>query len=298
MPTKHVTHVCAMSAADYWSLRDTSGFDTYVQSMEGNDFQVVSQSENVETGEVTRSAKVTARKNPVPRAFRGALGCVQEFSFTVTEAWFPGVFDEAHAMRLTSVPAVMAEKQVICAREWVVPRDASSCELHFEMTVSVSLPGIGGLVARGILEGSCKGFGDRPKRALEYVAHEDASGAGSSGAPTAPSLPLRWPRVLSGCAHATVLLWSLLAAAELVSPRVDVLLVHGGLCAVLLAAQLAAATAERKAVTAVAVEPSAVVAVPAPMLPMEPPSPPVQPIAKALAGLCRSIAACACVDKT
>ena len=63
------SHPCAVAAEGYWALRDDDGFDQFTAKADGNTHEVVSTLTDAD-GCVTRVSKVTALKNPIPKALR------------------------------------------------------------------------------------------------------------------------------------------------------------------------------------------------------------------------------------
>lgn len=161
------SHPCAMTGHAYWALRDDDGFDQFTAKADGNTHEVVSRVTD-EDGFVTRVSKVTALKNPIPKALRKTLGCVDGFAFQITERWWPGACGASTPMIFSTQPAVLPDRISVTGKQWVETTGHSSCRLYFELSVSCRITGVGGAVARGIESGTLAAYASLPERALHY----------------------------------------------------------------------------------------------------------------------------------
>ena len=166
---RRVTHDCVLAPLEYWGLREDHGYLTYVaeHSTPPNTHVVLSESED-ESGWITRTSKLTPKKNPVPVALRGMLGCRESFTFTIEERWHRHHCDAAHPLTFVTEPPVLSDRILVSGKQWVEPH-GSGCRLCFELDVTCKVRGAGARLSKGIVDGSFTAYEQLPARALEYV---------------------------------------------------------------------------------------------------------------------------------
>ena len=173
--TTRVEYDCALAPEVYWALRDDNGYDKYVNAtnVPRTSSEVISFTEDAD-GTVTRIAKVTALKNPIPYPVRGMLKCRDGFAFTIRETWRRDVYGAEHPCSFTTTPPVFPDRINVNGKQWVEPR-GKGCRLFFEITCECTISGIGTQLANGIRDGSLTAYEQLPARALEYVTLRKAS---------------------------------------------------------------------------------------------------------------------------
>ena len=153
------SHACGLSAQEYWRLRLDPDWEAYCTKLDDSTFEVISLEESADAnGDVviTRLSRVTALTNPIPPSLRRFLGC-ETFSFTMNERWWRDRWDVDHPITFTTTPAVMADRISVSGSGWAeATEESSSCILHYEVAVKVSVFGVGARLAKGIEEGSSK----------------------------------------------------------------------------------------------------------------------------------------------
>lgn len=176
MPTRTANYDCAVPPAECWSLRDDDGFEQYSAGREGNTFKTTSRTVD-EEGVVTRVASVTAEKNPIPSSLRKMLGCVDGFTFVITEKWHPDRFDAANPMTFVTTPAVFPDRIFVNGSQWVEPNvKTGGSTLFYSLTVKVkNMNAVGPALARGISSGTFAAYKATPARASEFIALRRAS---------------------------------------------------------------------------------------------------------------------------
>ena len=161
-----VSHSCACSAKDYWSLRlhDGNAFDRFRAAADSSRHEVISMEEDAQgcacsqnrllphlthcnrthqplgtrcPADIKRVSKVTANQNPIPSSMRKMLGLGDDFSFRITESWWRDKYDADHPLTMATVPAVMADKIIVTGSEWVEPTGEASCKIFFKLSVKV-----------------------------------------------------------------------------------------------------------------------------------------------------------------
>ena len=165
-----IYHDCALSPAEFWALRDDGRWPAYVISNDPAPKTLEEVSRTEEGGEVTRVARITTVRNPIPALMRGTLGCKDGFTFTVTEKWRRGEFGKDNPMTFHHDPPVFKDRIKISGQQWVEPHpeNATGSRIFFQLNVSVTGRGTATTIAKGIEKGSIAGYALLPARALEY----------------------------------------------------------------------------------------------------------------------------------
>ncbi len=175
MPNRVASYDCALPPSVYWALREDDGFEQYSAGREGNFFEVTSRTVDDE-GTITRSARVTAEKNPIPSSMRKMLGCTDGFTFVITEKWRPDRYDAECPMTFVTEPAVLKDRIFVSGSQWCEPNSTGGSTLYFSLTVTVKMSGgVGSALARGIASGTFAAYKASPIRASEFVALRRAS---------------------------------------------------------------------------------------------------------------------------
>ena len=121
---------------------------------------------------ITSLVKYTTIKNPIPSAFRRVLNCVDGFSFLVRQTWTRGRPDIK--MSFETKPCILAERLLVTGKQWLEPQinaaGETGCRMHYELSVTCSVKGVGGVVARGIEKGTIETYKEQPKRTTQYLA--------------------------------------------------------------------------------------------------------------------------------
>lgn len=192
-----IRHDCPMSAGTFWRLRGNTDFETFVSLRGDNRYELLSYTEELKDGltHVTRVSRVTANTNPVPAPLRKTLGVGHEFGFEQTETYVLERWDAAHPLTVHAKPAILGDRVKVVGTQWVEAAGAGSCQLCFDLQVSVNILGLGGKVAKGIREGTAKSYKFLPQNAADYLAAhpemaaEATSAAGSEAAAEVPCTP-------------------------------------------------------------------------------------------------------------
>jgi hypothetical protein len=164
------TYDCALSPADYWTLRDDPRWFQYVINSDPAPKTLIEVSRTEEDGVVKRVSKVTPERNPIPVLMRGTLGCKDGFTITMNETWKRGSFGKEHPMTFWHEPPVFKDRIRITGMQWVEPHpeNATGCRISFRLNVTVTGSGAAKTVAKGIEKGYLAGYAQLPARALEY----------------------------------------------------------------------------------------------------------------------------------
>ena len=75
-------------------------------------------------------------------------------------------------MAFVTEPPVLSDRISVSGTQWVEahPDGSGGSRLHFSLSVRCKVRGVGGMVGKGIAEGSLASYRQQPNLALEYVA--------------------------------------------------------------------------------------------------------------------------------
>lgn len=199
----------AVGASTYWQLRLDRGFDLYCAELDGAEYTLHSQTEDVdEAGNVVVivESTLTYPKEALPAPIQSLLGnepfrCWSRFRF------WRDKFDSGHLASFETRPSVLSGKLVISGDCWCEELDATSCRFYTRHEASCRVFGVGGLIENTLLsqvKATYKGLSDCTRAYMGTEAYNEfLHAAGRPGSPPAAAAPLHRPLARSSAAPAT-----------------------------------------------------------------------------------------------